>query len=109
MALVKRSNSKFWYVQFQINHITIIRSTRTTDRKVAERVAAKIRSEAHEQLVLGQKKPLTIEQALERFIGVDPSELPDNLKLKQKTGPPKRPPGVDVRPIRPRGKAAKPG
>jgi integrase len=68
MALVKRSNSKFWYVQFQINHITIIRSTRTADRKVAERVAAKIRAETHEQLVLGQRKPMTIEQALERFI-----------------------------------------
>lgn len=68
MALVKRSNSKFWYVQFQINHITIIRSTRTVDRKIAERVAAKIRAETHEQLVLGQKKPLTLEQALERFI-----------------------------------------
>jgi len=68
MALVKRSNSKFWYVQFQINHITIIRSTRTMDRKVAERVAAKIRAETHEQLVLGQKRPLTLEQALERFI-----------------------------------------
>ena len=68
MALVKRSNSKFWYVQFQINHITIIKSTRTVDRKVAERVAAKIRSETHEQLVLGQRKSLTVEQAMERFI-----------------------------------------
>ena len=33
-------------------------------------------------------------EALERYVGVDPDELPDNVKLRQKRGPPKRPPGV---------------
>lgn len=68
MALVKRSNSKFWYVQFQIKHVTIIRSTRTSDRKTAERVAAKIRAEAHEQIMLGRKKSSTVAEAIDRFI-----------------------------------------
>ncbi|MDF2687398.1 MAG: integrase [Microvirga sp.] len=68
MSLVKRPNSKFWYVQFQLKHQTVIRSTRTTDRRVAERVAAKIRAEAHEEIVEGRKKPLTLEQALKRYI-----------------------------------------
>ena len=47
MTLVRRANSKHWYVQFQIKHQTVIRSTRTTDKRTAERVAAKIRAEAH--------------------------------------------------------------
>lgn len=68
MSLVKRGNSKFWYVQLQIDHQTIIRSTRTTDRKVAEQVAAKIRAEAHAEIVLGKKKSSTLEAALDRFV-----------------------------------------
>jgi len=63
MSLIKRGNSKFWYVQFQLNHQTIIRSTRTTDRKAAEKIAVKIRAEAHDQIILGRKKPLTLEKA----------------------------------------------
>jgi hypothetical protein len=42
-----------------------------------------------------REKPLGLnmpfEEALERFIGTDPAELPDNVKLRQKEGPPKRP------------------
>lgn len=45
-----------------------------------------------------REKPLSLdkpfEEALERFIGTDPSELPDKVKLKKKRGPPKRPPSV---------------
>ena len=45
-----------------------------------------------------REKPLGLDmpfsEALKRFIGVDPSELPDSIKLRQKEGPPKRPPGV---------------
>ena len=54
MSLVKRGNSKFWYVQFQIDHQTIVRSTKTTDRRVAEQVAAKIRADVHAELLLGK-------------------------------------------------------
>jgi hypothetical protein len=45
-----------------------------------------------------REKPLGLDmpfnEALERFIGTKPSELPDRAKLKQKRGPPKRPPRV---------------
>lgn len=60
-----------------------------------------------------REKPLGLDmdpdEALERFLGVDPAELPDNVKLRQtkKEGPPKRPPGpkaVDTKPSRPKGK-----
>ena len=68
MTLVRRANSKHWYVQFQLKHQTVIRSTHTTDKRVAERVAAKIRAEAHERIVLGKKKQITLGEALQRFI-----------------------------------------
>lgn len=46
-----------------------------------------------------REKPLGLDmpfgEALERFIGVDPAELPDNVKLRQKKPPPKRGPGVE--------------
>lgn len=60
-----------------------------------------------------REKPLGLDmdpdEALERFIGVDPAELPDNVKLGRKKGPPKQPPspkGVEPKPSRPKGKAA---
>lgn len=81
MSLVKRPNSKFWYVQFQIEHRTVVRSTKTTDRRVAEKVAAKLRQEIHEELVLGKKRPLTLAAALERFIGVK-SDTPNERNLR---------------------------
>ena len=67
MLLVKRGNSKFWYAQFQIDHQTIVRSTKTSDRKVALQVAAKIRADAHAELLLGKKASITLETALRRF------------------------------------------
>ncbi len=49
-----------------------------------------------------REKPLGLampfNEALERFIGTDPAELPDNIKLKQKRPPPKRGPGVEEKP-----------
>lgn len=52
-------------------------------------------------------KPLALDmpfaEALERFFGTDPGELPDNVKLRQGKGPPKRPLGVDDDPPRPKG------
>jgi hypothetical protein len=33
-------------------------------------------------------------EALERFVGVVPSELPESVKLTKKRGPPKLPPSV---------------
>lgn len=53
-----------------------------------------------------REKPLSLDkpfdEALERFIGTDPAELPDKVKLKKERGPPKRPPGVEPKPSRKR-------
>ena len=45
-----------------------------------------------------RERPLGLDmpfgEALERFIGVDPADLPEAVKLRPKRGPPKRPPSV---------------
>jgi integrase len=86
MTLVKRSNSPYWYAQFQIDHETFIRSTKTTDRKVAERMEAKFRADAHEELILGKKKAITVIAALDQFL-LSRQGTPNysNLVSKQKT------------------------
>lgn len=67
MSILKRGNSKFWYIQFQMNGKTYIRSSRTTDKKVAEQLERDWRSQLHAQQFLGAKEPITIRDALEQF------------------------------------------
>ena len=49
-------------------------------------------------MTASREKPLGLDmpfgEALERFVGTDPAELADNVKLKRKKPPPKRGPGV---------------
>lgn len=49
-----------------------------------------------------REKPLGLDmpfaEAMERFIGTKPEELPDNVRLRQKRPPPKRGPGVAGKP-----------
>lgn len=68
MPLVKRNNSKYWYVQFQLDHRTIVKSTKTTDRKVALLVESKLMAEAHAGRMLDRKKTISFQHALDRFI-----------------------------------------
>ncbi len=68
MPLVKREYSKFWYVQFQLNGRTFVKSTRTTDRKAAEKVEAQVKAEAYAEGVLGKKKQISVSDALLKFL-----------------------------------------
>jgi hypothetical protein len=67
MTILRRGNSKFWYVQFQIGGKTIIRSSRSTSRKVAEQLEAQLRTQAHARIFLGHKPSLSLADALNRF------------------------------------------
>lgn len=68
MSLVRRSNSKFWYVQFQLHNRTFVKSTRTTDRRIAAKIAEKIRSEVHSRIFLQELPPITLREALEQYV-----------------------------------------
>jgi integrase len=67
MGVVKRGNSKFWYIQFQLRGKTVIKSTRTTDKRAAEQMEREMRRQLHAVEYLGQKERITIHQALETF------------------------------------------
>jgi integrase len=67
MSVLKRGNSRYWYMQFQLNGKTYIRSSRTTNKKAAEQMETDWRSKLHAQQFLGQKERISIRSALEKF------------------------------------------
>jgi hypothetical protein len=67
MSLIKRPNSNNWYYLFQIQGRKYFGSTQTPKKTVAAKVEAKVREDAISRLVLGEVKPITLENALERY------------------------------------------
>jgi len=59
MGLVKRSDSKNWYYQFQVEGKTYLGSTRTTSKAKAAKVEQKKRNEVHAQVMMGEYEPIT--------------------------------------------------
>jgi integrase len=68
MSIVKRGNSQFWYIQFQLNGKTYIRSSRTTNKKVAEQMEVEWKSKLHAQQFLGTREQISLGEAIERFM-----------------------------------------
>lgn len=67
MGVIKRDNSKYWYIQFQFRGKTYIRSSHTTDKRAAEQMERDWRSQLHAQAYLGVKERITLRDALDRF------------------------------------------
>lgn len=67
MSVLKRGNSKYWYIQFQFRGKTYIRSAKTTDKRAAEQMERDWRRQLHSQEYLGQKERISIRDALEQF------------------------------------------
>lgn len=67
MGVIKRGNSKFWYIQFQYNGRTFIKSSKTTDKRLAEVMEANWRKQLVEQNVFGSKERVTLKTALSMF------------------------------------------
>jgi integrase len=68
MGIVKRGNSQYWYVQFQFQGRTYIRSSKTTEKRVAEQIEREWKRELHARAFLGQKERVTIKEAVSQFI-----------------------------------------
>lgn len=68
MALYKRGNSPYWVIQFQLNKKTFIKSSRTTVKKVAERMETEWKAQIHGQKYLGEKEPITLQQMFDRYL-----------------------------------------
>lgn len=67
MSVVKRGNSQNFYVQFRLGGQTVIRSARTTNRRMAEQYEARLRSEFHAQTFLRQLPRLRLDDAFHRY------------------------------------------
>lgn len=67
MSVTKRGNSNYWYIQFQMNGQTYIRSSRTTNKKAAEQMEVELKAKLHAQQFLGQKDRITLRAAIEDF------------------------------------------
>src|ERR671914_2171855 len=67
MSLIKRPNSTNWYYLFQIQGQKYFGSTGTPKKPLAAKIEAKLREDAISRLVLGETKPITLEEALERY------------------------------------------
>jgi integrase len=67
MSLIKRPNSNNWYYLFQIQGRKHFGSTGTPKKPLAVKIEAKLREDAISRLVLGETKPITLEEALERY------------------------------------------
>ena len=67
MSLIKRPNSNNWYYLFQIQGRKYFGSTQTPKKTLAAKIEAKLREDAISRLVLGEVKPITLQNALERY------------------------------------------
>jgi integrase len=68
MSVLKRGNSQNWYIQFQFKGKTYIRSSRTTDKEVAEQLEREWKRKIHAQEYLGARKRITIRKILDDYI-----------------------------------------
>jgi integrase len=67
MSLVKRGNSKNWYIHFQFNGQTYIRSSRTTNKKIAEQMEIEWKAKLHSQQYQGRKQRITLADAFQQY------------------------------------------
>jgi len=67
MSVLKRGNSPYWYVQFQIRGKSFIRSSRTANKKLAEQMEAEWRVKLHAQQQLGHSESISLKKALGQF------------------------------------------
>ncbi len=67
MGLVKRGNSRFWYIQFQLDGKPYIKSTRTTDKRLAESLEIQFRNQVIRSEHLGIKDRIKLGDALDHF------------------------------------------
>jgi integrase len=63
MSIIKRGNSKFLYMHFQFDGQIYIRSTRTTNKKIAEQMEIEFKAKLHSQLYQGRKQRITLADA----------------------------------------------
>ena len=68
MAVYRPKGAKIYRIQFQINKRTYVRSSKTSDKRIAERMEAEWKSKIHKQQYLGEREEITVRQILENHL-----------------------------------------
>lgn len=67
MAIIKRGSSKYWYISFQLNGQQHIRSSKTTNKKIAEQMEVEWKAQIHSQQYQGRKQRITLADAFGQY------------------------------------------
>ena len=65
---VYKSDGGMYRIQFRLNGKTYVKSAKTTDKRVAERMEAEWKTEIHGQQYLGEREDITVRQILENHL-----------------------------------------
>ena len=68
MSVLKRGNSRYWYIQFQFSGKTYIKSSKTTEKKVAERMEMEWKVKLHSNEYLGVKESIHFVDMMTQFL-----------------------------------------
>lgn len=68
MSIFKRNGEGNYYIQFNYRGKTYVKSSKTTNKKVAERMERDWKIEIHAQEELGERQRITLKDALEKYV-----------------------------------------
>jgi integrase len=68
MAVYRPDGAKVYRIQFRLNSKTYVKSSKTTDKRIAERMEAEWKSHIHGQQYLGEREEITVRQILDNYL-----------------------------------------
>jgi len=78
LNLYRRPSSPIWYIRGKVQHFSVDRSAKTTDRSQAEALRAKLEADLFKRAVYGDKAVATFDEAVTLYLNADGS--PDHLE-----------------------------
>lgn len=68
MSLVRHANSPYWYMSFMVNGKTIFKSTKTTNKALAQKIENETRKKAIEDIHFEKKETATLKEVIDFYL-----------------------------------------
>src|ERR1039457_4506684 len=68
MPVYKSKGDTHYRIQFRLNNKTFVKSSKTSDKRIAERMEAEWKAQIHAQQFLGQREEITVRQLLDNYL-----------------------------------------
>lgn len=68
MSIYKLKGEKHYRIQFRLNNRTYVKSSKTADKRVAERMESEWKAQIHAGLFLKEKQPITVSQMFDHYL-----------------------------------------